>query len=133
MDKWVISFSVTNKKGYIDNEGNPTITIENAMTFASEKDADAAIEVFQFDYERKLSVEKLVEIEGDNENTNIIIIGDEETQDLRLTQEDARFFALAFRVKSNKGACEAPGDFCAYCPVKKCSRAEAIEYMKEYL
>lgn len=53
--------------------------------------------------------------------------------DKELTEEEAQFFAVAHRVMSKGEPCKAAGDFCAYCPIKKCSYEEAIEYMKEYL
>lgn len=53
--------------------------------------------------------------------------------DRELTEEEARFFAVAYRVMSKGEPCKADGKLCAYCPLKKCSHEEAIEYMKEYL
>lgn len=53
--------------------------------------------------------------------------------DLELTEEDARYFAVAYKIKAKGDKCLAPVDFCDYCPLKNCNYEEAIEYMKEYL
>lgn len=49
-----------------------------------------------------------------------------------LSEDMARYMALAFCVKSEGGVCSAPAGLCEFCPVKGCNHEEAKEYMKEY-
>lgn len=66
----------------------------------------------------------------DEQLTKIVI--EDGMMAVELTEDMAMFIALAFRVKSAGGICQALGGFCQYCPVKNCSYTEAVEYMKEY-
>lgn len=62
--------------------------------------------------------------------SNIVISDGMEA--VAMTEDMARYLALAFCVKSEGDICSAPTGLCVFCPVKRCNYEEAKEYMKEY-
>lgn len=49
-----------------------------------------------------------------------------------ISEHEATFLAVAYRLNS-KDRCTAPGFLCQYCPLKKCTRIDAMLYTREHM